>query len=77
MTVIAYPLGHPRAAASRGGDCRARDLDQARNVHGPHRFAVSTHCQISNGMLRLTVGAAGAAPSLTVECWRPALPIGD
>lgn len=67
MTVETHVLGVPRAAAKRGGDCRARDLDQARNVHGPHRFAATTHCHISNGMLRATVGAAGVAPTLTIE----------
>lgn len=77
MTTVAYALGRPRAAASRGGDCRAHDLDQDRNVHGPHRFVVTTNCQISNGMLRLTVGASGAAPSLTVEAWRGRVVIND
>lgn len=66
---ISYDLGTPRAAASRGGDCRARDLNQVRNVHGPHRFAATTHCRISNGLLRVTVGATAAAPSLTVEAF--------
>lgn len=77
MTVAAYALGRPRPAASRGGDCRAYDINQARNVHGPHRFAASTHCRITNGMLRLTVGASGAAPSLTVEVWRRRVVIND
>lgn len=77
MTVATYALGRPHPAASRGGDCRARDLNQTRNVHGPHRFAATTHCQITNGMLRLTVGASGAAPSLTVEAWRGRVTIGD
>ena len=71
MTVVAYDLGRPRVAAERGGDCRARDLTQGRNVHGPHRFATTTACRISNGLLRITVGAAGIAPTLTVEVWRP------
>ncbi len=77
MTTVAYALGRPRPAASRGGDCRALDLDQDRNVHGPHRFAATTHCQISDGMLRLTVGATGAAPALTVEVWRGRVTIND
>lgn len=77
MTTVTYSLGRPRAAASRGGDCRARDLDQGRNVHGPHRFAATTHCQISNGMLRLTVSAAGTTPALTVEARRGAIIVGD
>ena len=77
MTVASHALGRPSAAASRGGDCRARDLDQERNVHGPHRFAATTHCQIDNGMIRLTVGASGFAPSLTVEARRGRVTIND
>ena len=77
MTTATYPLGRPPAAAKRGGDCRARDLDQGRNVHGPHRFAATTHCQISNGMLRLTVGASGTAPALTVEARRGRVTVED
>lgn len=77
MSAVSYLLGAPPAAELRGGDCRARDLHQGRNVHGPHRFAVTTHCRISNGLLRLTVGASGAAPSLTVEAYRGAVTIGD
>lgn len=76
-TTVSYALDTPPAAALRGGDCRARDLNQARNVHGGHRFAATTHCRISNGLLRLTVGATGAAPALTIAARRGALPIGD
>jgi hypothetical protein len=77
MTTVAYPLGTPRPAAERGGDCRARDLDQGRNVHGLHRFAATTHCRISNGMLRVTVGATGIAPALTVEAMTGLRSTGD
>ncbi len=75
MTVATYPLGRPRAAAQRGGDCRARDLNQARNVSGPHRFAAATHCQINNGLLRVSV--FGATPSLTIEGRRGAVTVSD
>lgn len=67
MSVEVHSLGTPKDAAERGGDCRARDLNQGRNVHGGHRFAATTHCRISNGMIRATVGAAGIAPTLTIE----------
>lgn len=77
MTTAAYALGRPQSAAKRGGDCRARDLDQGRNVHGGHRFAATTHCQIDNGMLRLTVGASAAAPSLAVEAMTGLRSVGD
>ena len=75
MAVVTYPLGTPFAARSRGGDCRAHDTAQARHIHGPHRFAATTDCRISNGMLRVTVGAAGETPVLWVDAWRP--PQGD
>ncbi len=77
MTTVAYAIGAPPAAEDRGGDCRARDLDQDRNVHGPHRFAATTNCQIDNGMIRLTVGATGVAPSFTVEAMTGLRPFGD
>lgn len=75
--IASYPLGIPRPAAERGGDCRARDLDQERNVHGQHRFASSNFCQISNGMLRVTVASSGSAPSLSVECFTGYQSVGD
>lgn len=110
---VAYALGVPRPAASRGGDCRAIDLGQStystesldaltdetddsltdesgdaltsefgalldpRNVHGHHRFAATTDCRISNGLISLTVGASGAAPSLTIEAYRGGVIVGD
>lgn len=77
MTTVAYALGKPRAAGSRGGDCKAHDLSEARDVRGPHHFADTTHCQISNGMLRLTVGASGSAPSLLIEAWRGRVNVED
>ncbi len=78
MTTVAYALGRPRPAVSRGGDCRAHDLDQDEDVFDErYRFAATTHCRIANGMLRLTVGASGAAPSLTVEAWRGRVVMGD
>ncbi len=77
MSVVAYDLGSPLAAALRGGDCRARDLTQGRNVYGGHRFAATSHCRISNGLLRVTVGASGAAPALTIAAYRGPVTIGD
>lgn len=77
MTTVAYALGRPRPAASRGGDCRAYDINQGRDVFGPHRFSSPSHCRISNGMLRVTVGSSGAAPALTVQGWRGRVVVGD
>jgi len=77
VSAVSYAIGTPRAATLHGDDCRARDLTLARNVHGLHRFATTTDCRISNGLLRLTVGASGAAPSLTVEAWRGSVTVGD
>lgn len=76
MTVVTYPVGRPRPAAQRGGDCRARDLDQDRNVYGPHIFAAPTYCQVCNGALRLTV-TASVIPELLVEVRRPPVVTGD
>jgi hypothetical protein len=67
VTTVVYALGRPRAATHSGGDCRARDLAQGRNVYGPHRFANPSDCRISNGLIRCTVGAVGTTPTLTVE----------
>ena len=77
MTVVSYPLGTPPAATARGGDCRARDLTQGRNVFGSHHFATTSACRISNGLLRVTVGASGAAPTLTIAAYRGAVTVGD
>lgn len=77
MTAASYPLERPPAAALRGGDCRARDLNQGRNVHGGHRFATPAHCRIDNGLLRLTLSAAGTTPALTIQARRGAVVIGD
>lgn len=77
MTVESYYLGRPLPAPIRGGDCRARDLGQGRNVKGMHRFVSPNHCQISNGLLRLSVGSAGLVPVLTVEGRRGVVTVGD
>ncbi len=76
-TTVGYALGRPRPAASRGGDCHVRDLSTDLRFDGPHRFTAPQHCQIDNGLLRLTVGGAGVAPSLTVSVRRGRLAIGD
>lgn len=77
MTAVSYTLGRPRPAGSRGGDCRAKDLNQGRNVRGPHYFYSPSHCQICNGLLRITVGPGAAAPSLTIDAWRGRVVIND
>lgn len=74
MTVVSYVLGKPLAANMRGGDCRARDTTQGRNIYGPHRFATPSDLSICNGMIRLTVGAANAAPALIFSAYGPATP---
>lgn len=70
MTVRVFPLGKPRPAASRGGDCRAHDLRIGRKVQGPHRFYAPEDCQLRNGMLRVRVSAAGSVPTLTWEAYQ-------
>lgn len=74
---VSYALGAPRAATARGGDCRAHDLGQARNVVGPHVFGLPSHARISNGLVRLTVGVAGGAVSFAFEAFRPAVATED
>lgn len=77
MTVATYALGRPRPAASRGGDCRAYDLHEGRTITGPHVFAAPLHCRIINGLLRVSSGNVGTAPSLAVEAWSGAVTIDD
>lgn len=77
MTVAIYPLGRPLPPTRRGGDCRARDLHQGRNVHGRHRFAATDHCQISNGLLTVTVGASGTTPALIIAGHRGVVVVDD
>ncbi len=77
MPVTSIPLGKPLAVADRGGDCRARDLDLGRNVHGPHQFRESHHCKIENGLMQVTVGPANEEPSLAIKAWRGAVAVED
>lgn len=77
MTTVAYALGRPRPAGSRGGDCHVRDLASGNDWAGPHRFAEPQHMQIDNGLLRLTVGEAGEVPALAVEARRGRLAVED
>lgn len=88
MTTVAYSLGRPRPARSRGGDCYAHDLrpnpitgeahpiTERPHVHGPHAFRSPEHCAIQNGLLRLYVNA-GSPPSLTVQVRRGRVVVDD
>jgi hypothetical protein len=76
MTSVAYTLGTPRPAGSRGGDCRARDLSTDLDAFGIHRFASPSHCRITNGLLRLDVSSA-SLPTVNVSVWRGRLVIAD
>lgn len=77
MTVVSHPLGKPLPAHVRGGDCRARDLYLGRNVHGPHDFLQPEHCWLGNGLMRVTVGPAGGAPTLAIHAWRGVVAVND
>ena len=78
MTAESHALGRLVAASRSGDRPRARDLDQGHNVyHRGYRFADTTHCQISNGMIRLTVGESGDVPTLHAEAWRGETTAGD
>lgn len=74
---VSYALGTPRTATQRGGDCRARDLRLGRNVLGGHRFAVTSDCRISNGLVQATLGASGIAGALTIAAYRGEVTIED
>ncbi len=65
MTIDSHALGIPRPPTSRGGDCRVIDIAGAR-THNIHRFPFTTECRFTNGILRVEVGPAGAAPSLAL-----------
>lgn len=77
MTAVAYPIGRPRRAASRGGDCRAWDYAQNRHVRGPHVFGTPADCEIRNGLLKLRFSALATTPSVTVSAWRGRVIIDD
>ncbi len=78
MTAVGYALGRPRPGASRGGDCHVDNLDTGLRFDGPPpRFAEPNHCRIDNGLLRLTVSAAGSVPALTVSARRGRVVLGD
>lgn len=81
MTVVTFPLGLPRPALSRGGDCYAHDLStgpitERPHVHGPHRFRLPEHCAVQNGLLRVAVNA-GSPPSLTMQVRQGPRTVGD
>lgn len=77
MTAAGYALGRLRPGASRGGDCHVNDLHTGQRWDGPHGFAAPEHCQLDNGLLRLTVPAAGTAPALSIEARRGRVVVGD
>jgi hypothetical protein len=58
----------PTWVTNRGGDCRAYDVTQAREVYGPsHRFATTADCIITNGLLRVVFVARGVTAGF--ELW--------
>lgn len=77
MSVLVQEIGPPRAGTLRGGDVRAYDLAQNRNVFGPHVFAASTHLRLTNGLLRLDVGPTAAAPRIDLAVYRGGEVTGD
>jgi hypothetical protein len=75
--IATFSLGRPLPANRRGGDCSVADLDEERYVGGTHRFADTAACRISNGLIRVTVGASGVAPVLAVEACHGPVVIDD
>lgn len=62
--------GVPRWVSDRGGDVRAYDRREAREVYGPaHPFRAPTDIEITNGVLRFWVGNARVTPFLNVSAF--------
>lgn len=60
----------PRWVTDRGGDCRAYDRREEREVFGPsHPLVAPTDLVITNGLLRAWVGARGLPPYLQVQAF--------
>lgn len=61
----------PDWVSKRGGDVRAHDLREGRNVYGPgHHFAVEQDIRITNGILRADVGPRNVLPYLTISVYK-------
>lgn len=58
----------PRWVTDRGGDCRAFDRREGREVFGPsHPLVVPTDLVITNGLVRIWVGPRGLPPYVQVQ----------
>lgn len=77
MTAAGYTLGRLRPGASRGGDCHVNDLSTGLRWDGSHGVIAPQHYQIDNGLLRLTVSAAGTTPALTISAVRGRVNVDD
>lgn len=71
--VVLPPLsdapGVPGWVTKRGGDCRFFDRTDGWEVYGPHPFATTTDCQITNGLVRAWLGGRMLPAYLHVEAF--------
>lgn len=73
-TIVLDPRAHdgpvPSWARYRGGDVRAYDRSEEREVFGPsHPFRTPTDLAVTNGLLRVWIGPRGNMPYLHVAAW--------
>lgn len=64
-------LGAPHWVTNRGGDVRAYDLTAGQNVYGPgHHFANTSDMRLTNGIVRVDVGARNLLPALAISVYK-------
>jgi hypothetical protein len=74
-TIVLAPRLHDAELATwaryRGGDVRAYDRSEDREVYGPsHPFHTPSDLAVTNGLLRFWVGSRGLVPYLSVAAWK-------
>lgn len=71
LPALEQTVATPQWVSRRFGDVRAFDRRSGREVWGPrHPFAAPSDLLVTNGILRLNVGAAGILPYLSVSAFR-------
>ncbi len=71
VPVLDTSVGIPQWVSKRGGDVRAYDLRENRNVLGPaHHFRVEEDIRLTNGLLRADCGPRNVAPYLTISVYK-------
>lgn len=76
MTAVVVPVldtstTTPQWVVKRGGDVRAHDLRDGRNVYGPgHHFRVEQDIRLTNGLLRADLGPRNEAARLSISAYK-------